>query len=209
MFKSLKTQKELKKYVRENIDKIGLCSSIKQFHPDKWDLFMYLFKRHSEYPEKFNGLIDIKIRYNPVYKTQLETIIVKNNGGEDDVSVLKNCITGKPKDNLTIAMRNSILPQTLEFKKNTPLICELCESIKNIQIDHFEPQFIDLKTEFLSNWKYSTPNDFEQNESHSKIFTNKNNKFEKEWIDYHRSTATLRALCKKCNLTRKKSQRYK
>ena len=68
-----------------------------------------LFKRHSDYPEKFNGLTDIKIRSNPVYKRQLETIMVKNNGDEDDFSVLNICITGKPKDNLTIAMRNSII----------------------------------------------------------------------------------------------------
>ena len=92
MYAECKTQKQLKQCVREKIDKIGVCSSIKQFYPEEWDGFMYLFKRHSDYPEKFNGLTDIKIRYNPVYKTQLETIIVKNNGDEDDVSVLNNCI---------------------------------------------------------------------------------------------------------------------
>ena len=147
MYAECKTQKQLKQCVREKIDKIGICSSIKQFYPEEWDGFMYLFKRHSDYPEKFNGLTDIKIRYNPVYKTQLETIIVKNNGDEDNVSVLNNCITGKPKDNLTIAMRNYIYPQIEEFKNNSIMECVLCYNTKNIHIDHYEPQFIDLKTE--------------------------------------------------------------
>ena len=209
MYAECKTQKQLKQCVWEKIDKIGVCSSIKQFYPEEWDGFMYLFKRHSDYPEKFNGLTDIKIRYNPVYKTQLETIIVKNNGDEDDVSVLNNCITGKPKDNLTIAMRNSIYPQIKEFKNNSIMECVLCCNTKKIHIDHYEPQFIDLKTEFLSIWKGPLPNIFEANDSHSKIFNNIDNEFEKSWFEFHRTNAILRVLCKKCNLSRKKSRRFK
>ena len=209
MYAQCKTQKQLKQCVREKIDKIGICSSIKQFYPEEWDGFMYLFKRHSDYPEKFNGLMDIKIRYNPVYKTQLETIIVKNNGDEDDVSVLNNCITGKPKDNLTIAMRNSIYPQIEEFKNNSIMECVLCYNTKNIHIDHYKPQFIDLKTDFLSIWEGPLPNIFEANDSHSKIFNKIDNEFEKSWIDFHRTNAILRVLCKKCNLSREKSRRFK
>lgn len=204
MYSECKTQKQLKQCVRKKIDEIGVCHSIKQFHPEEWDGFMYLFKRHSDYPEKFNGLTDIKIRYNPVYKKQLETIIVKNNGDEDDVSVLKNCITGKPKDTLTIAMRNSIYPQIEEFKNNSIMECVLCCNTKNIHVDHHEPQFIDLKTKFLSNWKGPLPNIFEVNGSHSKIFNNIDNEFEKSWIEFHRKNAILRILCEKCNLSRKR-----
>ena len=209
MYKSFNSQKKLKEYVRKNIDEIGKCSSIKKYHPEQWDLFMYLFERHSDYPEKFDGLIDVSIKYNPEFTNQLETIIVKNNGDEDDVSVLNKCITGKPKDNLTIAMRNSILPQILEFKNNNNLICELCKSIKNIEIDHFEPQFIDLKTTFLDNYNDMLPINFKQNNSHSKIFINNNINFENEWNEYHRKNAKLRVLCKKCNSLREKSTRLK
>ena len=209
MYLSYKTQKQLKEYVREKINKIGPSPSIKQFHPEEWELFMYLFERHSDYPEKFVGLSDIKIKYNPVYKTQLETIIVKNNGDEDDVSVLNNCITGKPKDNLTIAMRNSISPQIEEFRNSSIKECVRCCDTKNIHIDHYEPQFVDLKTEFLNNWDGLLSNTFEENESHSKIFNDIDNEFEKKWIEFHRTNATLRVLCSKCNTTRKKSRRFK
>ena len=209
MYAHCKTQEQLKQCVREEIDRIGTCSSIKQFHPQKWDDFMYLFKRHNDYPEKFNGLTDIEIRYNRRYKKQLETIIIKNNGEEDDVSVLRNCITGKSKDSLTIAMRNSIYPQIEEFKNNSIMECVICYDTQEIHIDHYEPQFIDLKTEFLNNWKGLLPNTFKQNESHSKIFNTIDNKFERSWIEFHRTKAVLRVLCKKCNLSRKKSRRFK
>ena len=208
MYTTCKTQEQLRKCVRKKIDEIGECSSIKQFYPEEWDGFMYLFNRHSDYPEKFNDLTDIKIRFNPVHKRQLEVIIIKNNGDEDDVSVFKNCITGKPKDNLTIAMRNSIYPQIEQFKNNSIMKCVLCSDTKNIHIDHYTPQFVDLKTNFLNTWKELLPNTFEQNESHSKIFTNINNCFEQKWIEFHRKNAILRVLCKKCNLSRKKKSAF-
>ncbi len=204
------TQKQLKDKVRLEVDKIGLCMSIKTFHPELWGFFMALFERHSDYPEKFIGLIDAQIRYNQIYKSQLECIIIKKNGDEDDVSIFNNCITGKPKDNLTIAMRNSIVPQIYQFKNISSLICELCESIKDIHIDHYEPQFVDLKTDFIDNyWKGQIPINFESNESNSKIFTINDINFEKEWFDYHKQNATLRVLCRKCNLSREKSRRCK
>jgi len=106
-------------------------------------------------------------------------------------------------------MRNSIYPQIEEFKNNSIMECVLCYNTKNIHIDHYEPQFIDLKTEFLSIWKGPLPNIFEANDSHSKIFNNIDNEFEKSWIEFHKTNAILRVLCKKCNLSRKKSRRFK
>jgi len=205
MYTTCKTQKQLKECVRKTLDKIGVCSSIKQFYPDEWEGFMFLFRRHSDYPDKFHGLSDIQIRYNPIFRTQLETIIVKNNGDEDDVSLLNNCITGKPKDNLTIAMRNAIYPQIQEFKLHSVMECVLCHCTTNIHIDHYQPQFVDLTTAFLQDWNGLLPNTFEQNDCHSKIFTHADTDFELKWIAYHRSHAVLRVLCKTCNLSRKKS----
>ena len=185
MFKKL-GQVKLKKYVRGTMDKIGLCPSIKKIHPDKWDLFMYLFTRHSNYPNKFNGLTDIIIRYNPVFKRQLECIIVKNNGDEDAVSVLNNCIYGKSKDRLTEAMRMSIYPQIQEFRNNNSLICVLCGSAKNIHIDHYKPKFIELKKYFINEWKGKIPVMFNKNKINKKIFTNVDFEYERKWIEYHK-----------------------
>jgi hypothetical protein len=199
-----KTQKSLRDYVRSKLAEIGECDSIKKKHPKYWNGFIELFTRHYAYPEKFNGLVDIRIKYNPVFKNQLEVQIVKNNGETDDVSVLKNCISGKPKDKLTIAMRNSISPQIFEFKKNHTQVCVLCKSTKNIHIDHYEPQFVELKRDFIATWKSNIPTDFSQNQINSKVFHIQDNKFEDEWNKYHKQNAVLRVLCSDCNCGRSK-----
>ena len=55
-----------------------------------------------------------------------------------------------------------------------------------LKYSHKEPQFIDLKTEFLNIWKDSLPTIFEQNESHSKIFINTDNEFEQMlYLGFH------------------------
>ena len=89
-----------------------------------------------------------------------------------------------------------------------------CLSIANLArpsyiLDHHKPEFIDLKTEFLNNWESPLPNIFEENISHSKIFINTDNEFEDSWNEFHRTNATLRILCKNCNLSRPKSRSSK
>ena len=41
------------------------------------------------------------------------------------------------------------ISQIEEFKNNSITECVLCCNTKNIHIDHYKPQFVDLKTEFL------------------------------------------------------------
>lgn len=207
MYKSFKTQKALKEYVREVVDTIGECESIEKYYPEHLELFYYLFKRHSDYPEKFEGLLDIKIRYNKRYKKQLECIISKVDEAEEAVSILNNCIRGKPVDQLHSAMRTAIESQTLYFRNNNKHICELCGSSSHIHVDHFEPQFIDLKNNFLSICDIQTPKSFTHNNSNAKMFKNKDKDFKNSWYNYHKKHAILRILCSKCNLVRKKSKR--
>ena len=77
-----KTQPSLRKHFREIIDRIGICDSLKLKYPLEFLDFCELFKRHSDYPGKFIGFVDIKINYNPVYKNQLVVYIIKENGEE-------------------------------------------------------------------------------------------------------------------------------
>lgn len=201
MYKHL-SQKDLKKFVKEKINNIGECSSIKQYHNEDYELFIYLFSRHADYPKKFEGLKDIYIRYNPVFKKNLEVMILKDNGKTDNVSVLKRCITGQKKDNLTIAMRNSIIPQILEFRNNNILICNICNNKENCEIDHEEPKFYELKNNFLKKCNKKNkkiPDNFTENNFNSVIFLDEDEKFKKRWNKYHKKKAKLRVLCKKCN----------
>lgn len=204
------TQKELTLHFREIINRIGHCDSVKTMYPEEYSEFCSLFTRHSDYPDKFIGLIDIQIKHES--KQQLVVYILKNNGDIDDVSVLKNCITGRPKDNLKIAMRVAIQPQIYKFKHSQPnLICELCSEIKCIEIDHHSETmpFTKLYTDYLKNNQLPIPTTFDNTIDHMKCFKQTDHLFENEWIQFHEKNAILRLLCKKCNNSQPKIQSIK
>ena len=204
---NFKTQTSLKKYFRELIEKISICESVKIKYPTEYLNFCEIFKRHSDYPDKFIGFIDIKIDYNPAFKNQLVVYIIKNNTEIDDVSVLNNCITGKPKDNLKIAMRVSIQPQIEEYKMNNYIKkCELCGNNNKIEIDHHSDimPFAKLYNNFMKINNLPIPTTFDNTTSHMKCFKKLDYDFQKIWIQYHKENAILRMLCKKCNSSQPK-----
>lgn len=207
MFRSIKTQKDLKAYVRKVLDEINVCSSIKTFHPNHYPLFMFLFERHYSYPLKFEGLEDIACRKNPVFKNLEIIIIKKNKQGEEiiePVSVMNTCINRRAKDDLTTAMRSSILPQIIEFKNNNILICTKCGSDEKIHIDHYNPQFVELKNDYIEKCKMKPYMKFKKGLSNIKEFKDEDNDFVIGWNKYHSDNSTLRVLCSSCNLKRKK-----
>lgn len=207
------TQSELKNYTRQVIDSIGVCESIKVSFPEHFDFFNYLFERHERYPEKFKDMCDIMIRRKPGLKQQIVVYILKNDGSEDDVSVMNKCITGR-SDNLSSAMRNSIMPQILEFKQVTNHLCTSCRSNQNLEVDHKSPEFIELKERFLEETKLPIPNSFDDNLYHSKVFREQDASFKDDWNTYHLKNAVLQFLCKTCHnkkkpvVRRKKSRKF-
>jgi len=202
-----KTQQSLKKHFRKIIDRIKLCESVKNEYPQDFLDFCEVFKRHSEYPDKFIDLVDIKISYNPEFTNQLVVYIIKNNGEIDNVSVMNNCITGKPKDNLKIAMRVAIQPQIDEYKNNNYIkVCELCDEHDRIEIDHHSEKmpFAKLYSNFMEINTLPIPTSFNETKSHMKCFNELDYNFEEKWIQYHKENAILRMLCKICNGSRPK-----
>ena len=198
----LKTQISLKKHFREIIDRIRICDSVKTKYPNDFLDFCEVFKRHSDYPEKFIGFIDIKIDYNSIFINQLEVYIIKGDGTFDDVSVLNNCIRGKPKDNLKIAMRVSIQPQIEQYKNNNSIkLCELCGDHLRIEIDHHSEKspFAKLYNDFMEINELPIPTEFDDTKSHMKCFKKIDCDFENSWVQYHKEKAILRMLCRICN----------
>ena len=201
---NFKTQKALKLYFRGVIDTIGLCESIKKEYPNYYIDFLELFKRHPEYNEKCNNMIDIKIRRNVKYH-QLELYIEKNNGDCIDISY-NVCITGKGSNNFKKAMRNCIESQILEFKLKNKGNCELCNSNIKIEIDHHSilTPFEKLCIDFMNINKLEIPNEFDDSDSNSPYFKEKDKEFSNNWFNYHKNNVILRLLCKKCNTSQKK-----
>ena len=192
------SSKKLKQYVRKMIDDIGPCEDIKNKHPHYYLFLLELFKRHPKYEKKTANLINIKIRYNPIFTKQLEVLIEKKDGKIIDISALNKCITGKNGNDLLKAMRYAINPQINEFRQNNNLICSICNSQKNPHVDHYIPTFKNLSTTFILNNK-KIPYKFEDTLENTKCFRKKDNKFETEWIAYHKENAQLRILCRDCN----------
>jgi hypothetical protein len=199
-----KTQKSLKEYFRGIIDTIGLCESIKGEYPNYYTDFLELFKRHPEYDNKCQNMIDIKIRKNPRYH-QLELYIEKDDCYCIDISY-NVCISGKGSNNLKKAMRNCIESQIEEFKQNNTGNCELCNSKIKIEVDHHSDltPFKKLYCDFMDINKLSIPDEFDELESHSSSFKDKDKDFSNSWFNYHKQNVIFRFLCKKCNLSQKK-----
>jgi hypothetical protein len=195
------SQKKLKEYTKGVIVKIGKCDSVKNSFPEDFDFFVnYLFTRHPNYPKKIDGLNDVIIKHNNY--GNLSVYFKKINGHIEDISALNKCIKGQNKDDLYDAMRNSIIPQITEYRNShSNLICDICESIDNIEIDHKEPHFIDLFSNFINEQQYK-PTKFTSDKYHRKIFTREDKYFNDEWINYHMCNCVLRPLCKKCNSSR-------
>jgi hypothetical protein len=197
------TKKELLEYYKNLIYKVGLCPSIKTNHFEIYLELMDLFTNHPDYPEKIENVVDLAIVKNKMNFKYLELQIIKEDNSTDNISY-RCCIHKPNKDrNLKNAMRYAVYPQIIQFRENCEnLKCAFCQSSENIQIDHIL-LFKELCNEFLKDRK-CIPSVFDDNFYNSAKFQKDDKQFENEWIEFHRENATLRCLCKSCNLARGK-----
>ena len=198
------TKKEQLEYYKKLINNTGLCSSLKNQYPLVYEKLMELFVSHPDYPEKIVNVVDVSIIKNKINPKYLELQLMKQNNETDNISYIA-CIK-KPNDtkNLKEAMRYAISPQILTFKNNQiNLECDICKSNENIQIDHLL-LFKHIYDDFLKN-RNDIPSKFNENYFNGAQFKPEDNFFEKEWYQFHQDKATLRCLCRNCNLIRKKT----
>ncbi len=100
-------------------------------------------------------------------------------------------------------MRYAISDQILEYENGCDeLICEICKSDQNIQIDHV----ILFKTlyDFLKQNTLTIPTSFDYTYYNSAKFKDDDVEFENNWFTYYKTYAKLRCLCNKCNQSRGK-----
>tara|TARA_Y100000389_G_scaffold175039_1_gene185487 strand:+ start:1097 stop:1783 length:687 start_codon:yes stop_codon:yes gene_type:complete len=210
-----KTHRDFEQYVKKLIyEEIGVCLDVKNTYPDKYKILIQLLERHPEFNSKSKNMCNIKIINDVLNVKALKTIIIKNHG-EIDIS-WRCAITGKHKPfkyELMSAMRSSIDEQIYDFKinyKNNS--CELCDSVKEIQVDHNDTKnsaFDELVYKFVKeNNNIKIPDNFgELNDgTHRRCFLEKNYIFRDKWVEYHRRNAILRMLCHKCNISRPKTK---
>lgn len=196
------TQKALTAFIRELLQTIGCCTSVKSTHPGAYNFFIELFERHPKYPAKLQGMTDIQIGRNTMNAQHYELSIVKHTGEVDDIS-WRQCVTGKAINYLRAAMRTAITAQIIKFKDTALLRCELCNCMDadtEYHVDH-NKHFEELACEFLAG-RTDIPTEFDSTNLNTKCFKTKDSTFEDAWQSYHADNATLRILCRSCNLKR-------
>lgn len=183
------SKKECYKYVQSILHKNELTDE------DKIFMYHYFKQFNIEFENKF-GNQDFNVidrRKDEFNNTQF--YLTHND------KAISICMNQKKDNNneLRMCMRHSITNDIINFKNNSELICVLCGSTNDIQIDHSN-FFKNISQEFLKKTKITIPNKFHHSNIGSYSFCKCDKDFEKEWIDYHNKNAVLRVLCKKCNL---------
>lgn len=204
MYKNF-NQTKLKSHVKNVMEEVGECDSLKD-SSEVYKLFMFMFKRHPEYPVRFENMVDCGIQSNAVFSQNLEAFIINKNGERDVISILRACVSGKAKNSLAEAMRYSIAPQIQAFKDSSKLICVKCKNKNYLQVDHMRPEFIEISSAFLKN-KTNIPNKFDNSPFLSAMFQDCDNDFMTEWNNYHESKCKLQILCKTCNTKKPRQKR--
>jgi len=106
----------------------------------------------------------------------------------------------KTYNNLSPAMREAIEDDINLFRSSAILECVFCNSTNNLHVDHII-HFKKLQIDFLS--INEAPTTFDKCPITLKSIL-KEGDFKKKWIEYHKENATLRILCRDCNLGRDK-----
>lgn len=214
--KTFKTKKELKEYIRNIMNKLieETTDENPYYHiKKKEDETLYNFLKALAYynKEKKNIIEERKIKYfgvqrNPQNNKTFHNYIMFKDKTDIDISFLW-CVDliGREKPNtdktdLNQCLRKSINYQIKEFKNKTKdKTCKLCNKNNcEYHVDHII-KFRDLTKQFLS-VNNEIPKIINDNINGGKMFENENNEFIKKWTEYHKKEATLRILCKDCNL---------
>jgi hypothetical protein len=202
-----KNKSQLLTYTRNLIKEIGIGTITKD--NQYFNFFNELIKRHSEYElKKGSGIKSFIIKQNVMNKKAFELNILRTDKTIVDISFI-HCCNLINNNQLLKAMRWSIRKQILKFRKNTNLICNICNICENnnceFHVDHKKP-FSILVSEFLKN-KSNIPNNFiECEKTNNPKFKEEDIQFKKEWKKYHKKECELQILCSKCNL--KKSNKF-
>jgi len=173
-----------------------------------------IFKYHFMWGEKAKGgvkRIFVDVAHGWGGKQQC-FYIERADGQIDDISFKEAIKASSPKTRVHLILRNIIRPQIKAYKKTIDFNLELCEITveklipDNTHIDHVIP-FEKLATDWIKttgktlNELYALSED-EPNTTGVRRF--KDNKLTKNFYDYHKKHAVLRAVTTKANLKRKR-----
>jgi 5-methylcytosine-specific restriction endonuclease McrA len=185
-----KSQAQLKRYVQD------ILSTHISFHQgDELYPFIYaLCERHPWFDEKRD------VGIHPFTVTDGNKLgICRTDDSLVDISWSKWCVSPNRADNtLENCMRKSIKPQIEQFRTTSQPTCVLCPNVAE-HVDHIY-EFRKLVADFVKT-RSDTPTTFKSVLFSGDVF-HEDSPFEAAWIVHHRTHASLRMLCRPCNLRR-------
>jgi len=193
-----KSKAKAETYTRDLINKLKICEIDKD--NEHFNFFHNLLLKHDEYDKKVEiGIKSFLIRQNKLNKSAYE-IFIKRLDDTECIFSWRYCCGIVLSDNLTRALRHSILKQILEFKNNNENKCQLCNKDNgNFHVDHIKP-FSIIKDEFLKQNIINIPSSFRTSSENFIKFKKEDILFKKSWRQYHKRIAHFQILCDKCNL---------
>lgn len=195
------SKKLAERYVRQLITSAGICESVRAL--PQFQEILAVLRLHPEAEQKLKNMVDLRIRQNTLNTRALAIDVVQEDGSIVDISWLP-CISPRPFQYYwNQALRQSIWPQKNAFKLANPTeTCPLCEEkIHAMQVDHYEPQFAQLVTNFTLVNPMPADAETAVTLQGDVCFATKHREYEELWQAYHQTNARLRIICEHCNLT--------
>lgn len=194
-----KTRALLQTYVHRTIDPSH----------DAWEPLLAIMASKPQWQHKLDNISAFRITRSRLNKALLLQVKLSSASRRRWYTVSWRQTTAPP-DPLQSAFRHAIKHQIKTWRKsNYPLsaVCAQCGDHHSLQVDHKEPQFIELTHTFLSKPEnqQTIPTTFAYHKAGRK-FLPKDKNFKLRWQRYHHKHANLQWLCRTCNLQKTKAK---
>ncbi len=211
--KKFESKKEAQSFANEILYKNEINSTLNEEESN----FMYNYFEcfHLDWDTKLGvGIKRILRIKEPNYGKHRAFLIERIDGTKTDISYIINNIQKKNYNReFRQALRKCVEPQIIEFKNNVfkekkEIICPITGQLitfENCHIDHENPTFDDLVINFISKYDIKIhPELFPKEADLQTTYDITDLSIKKEFYDFHKKNANLRAIFSNANLRRKK-----
>lgn len=187
---------------KEQIKKItNFITSCPMNIPIDVEQFLPILQKHPNYQEKAEGLLYWFVKINSYGK---KSLFIKKKDEDVSFSYVYCLYPINKRTDFFTALRTEIHPQITSFKDTISNVftCPLCDKLTeraDCHIDHII-FFKDLAERWCEANNITIDTPISHNNSQISL---EDRELAGKWANYHQQHATLRAVCSRCNLTRR------
>lgn len=207
MVETIKQQEEtIRNLLQQHVHRI-----INREHPAFIDI-LEIMMAQDQWLDKLDTIQAFKVTRSRLNKALILQVRVNNFARWLTVSWRKGSSKKrKEEDPLQSAFRQAIYCQIMLWKKTFgPGECAECKDVHHahvkLHVDHKDPSFLQLTKDFMEkSVNKEAPIEFDYHYKGGRKFKKRDNRFKQRWQNYHRKHAILQWLCRKCNLSKKRT----